>query len=291
MHNEVKRAAIRPDDRAFRWVQRVFMLLMALLMAGPLVMMITVSLQTMPEIYAAEFTLLPKDPQWGNYTAAMNNGNWPLYFKNSAIVSAITLVASLFINAMAGYVFARIQFRFRQALFMVVLIGMMIPPQVTLIPVFTMLRSFTLFGGRTGLVNTYWGLVLPYIAGSFGVFLCRQYYLTFPVELDDAARMDGCSRFQAFRHIYLPLSGPVFASLAVLKFAGTWNEYTWPLVVTSGERLKTVQLALTAFRNEGEIFWNQLMAATLVVEIPIYIVFLFAQKHFVKGLLMGSVKA
>lgn len=290
MHSRSVQAVPR-GDRAFRIAQGVFLLVTALVMAIPLVMMITVSLQTMPEIYASEFKLLPAAPQWHNYADAMRNGDWPLYFKNSAIVSAITLVASLFINAMAGYVFARIPFRFRQAVFLIVLIGMMIPPQVTLIPVFTMLRSFTLFGGRSGLVNTYWGLVLPYIAGSFGVFLCRQYYQTFPMEIDDAAHMDGSTRFQAFLHIYLPLSGPVFASLAVLKFAGTWNEYTWPLVVTSGERLKTVQLALTAFRNEGEIFWNQLMAATLVVEIPIYLVFLFAQKHFVQGLLMGSVKA
>lgn len=290
MYNH-RRQTLRSDDRVFRFVQGAFLLVTALVMAIPLVMMITVSLQTMPEIYASEFALIPSLPQWGNYSDAMHNGDWLLYFKNSAIVSAVTLVASLFINAMAGFVFARIPFRFRQPVFLIVLIGMMIPPQVTLIPVFTMLRSFTLFGGRSGLVNTYWGLVLPYIAGSFGVFLCRQYYQTFPIEIDDAAHMDGCSRFQAFVHIYLPLSGPVFASLAVLKFAGTWNEYTWPLVVTSGERLKTVQLALTAFRNEGEIFWNQLMAATLVVEIPIYLVFLFAQKHFVKGLLMGSVKA
>lgn len=290
MYNH-RRQTLRSGDRVFRFVQGAFLLVTALVMAIPLVMMITVSLQTMPEIYASEFALIPSLPQWGNYSDAMHNGDWLLYFKNSAIVSAVTLVASLFINAMAGFVFARIPFRFRQPVFLIVLIGMMIPPQVTLIPVFTMLRSFTLFGGRSGLVNTYWGLVLPYIAGSFGVFLCRQYYQTFPIEIDDAAHMDGCSRFQAFVHIYLPLSGPVFASLAVLKFAGTWNEYTWPLVVTSGERLKTVQLALTAFRNEGEIFWNQLMAATLVVEIPIYLVFLFAQKHFVKGLLMGSVKA
>ncbi len=291
MHSHPQTQAIHPGDRVFRAAQGVFLLVTALVMAIPLLMMITVSLQTMPEIYAPEFRLLPQTPQWGNYTAAMCNGNWPLYFLNSAIVSAITLVASLLINAMAGFVFARIPFRFRQTVFLVVLIGMMIPPQVTLIPVFTMLRSFTLFGGRTGLINTYWGLVLPYIAGSFGVFLCRQYYQTFPNEIDDAAHMDGCTRFRTFWHVYLPLSGPVFASLAVLKFAGTWNEYTWPLVVTSGERLKTVQIALTAFRNEGEIFWNQLMAATLIVEIPIYLVFLFAQKHFVKGLLMGSVKA
>ena len=103
--------------------------------------------------------------------------------------------------------------------------------------------------------------------------------------------IDGCGRFATFVRIYLPLSTPLFASLGVIKFTGTWNEYTWPLVATSGEKLKTVQLALTSFRDEGEIYWNLLMAATLVVSLPIYLVFLFAQKYFVSGLLAGSVKA
>ena len=139
-------------------------------------------------------------------------------------------------------------------------------------------------------MNTYAGLIIPYIAGSFGVFLCRQFYVGFPKELDDAARIDGCGRFGQFVRIYLPLSGPVLASLAVLKFTGTWNEYTWPLVMTSGDDMKTVQLALGTFRDEGEVFWNQLMAATLLSGVPIYILFFFAQKHFVSGLLAGSVK-
>ena len=112
----------------------------------------------------------------------------------------------------------------------------------------------------------------------------------FPQELDDAARIDGCGRFMQFIRIYLPLSGPVLASLSVLKFTGTWNEYTWPLVMNTTDSMKTVQLALSTFRDEGEIFWNQLMAATLVSGIPIYILFFFAQKHFVSGLLAGSVK-
>lgn len=103
--------------------------------------------------------------------------------------------------------------------------------------------------------------------------------------------MDGCGRFGTYLRVYLPLSGPVLASLGVLKFTGTWNEYTWPLVATSGDAMKTVQVALTGFRDEGEIYWNLLMAATLTASLPIYFVFFFAQKHFVSGLLAGSVKA
>ncbi|MBQ3079650.1 MAG: carbohydrate ABC transporter permease [Clostridia bacterium] len=280
------------SDIVFRILSRLFILVLALSVAFPLVMTISVSLQTMNEIYSADPVIIPNKLQFENYANAMASGNWPRYFINSAIVTFFTVVISLIINSMAGFVFARIPFKFRDVLFVMILLGMMIPTQVTLIPVFTLLRNINIFGGGdSGLINTYTGLVLPFIAGSFGVFLCRQFYVSFPKELDDAAMIDGCGRFSTYVRIYLPLSGPVLASLGVLKFTGTWNEYTWPLVATSGDEMKTVQVALTGFRDEGEIYWNLLMAATLIAGLPIYVVFFFAQKHFVSGLLAGSVKA
>ena len=142
----------------------------------------------------------------------------------------------------------------------------------------------------SGLINTYAGMILPFIAGSFGVFLCRQYYVGFPRELDDAATVDGCGRVRAFFRIYLPLSKPVLASLGVLKFTGTWNEYTWPLIMARSDSMKTVQVALTLFRNESEIRWNLMMAATIMISLAVYIVFGCAQKHFVNGILAGSIK-
>jgi len=199
---------------------------------------------------------------------------------------------------MAGYVFARISFRFSNVLFMTVLIGMMIPAQVTMIPVFIMLRNAPLLGGNdiigqggSGLYDTLPGLILPFIAGTFGVFLCRQYYLTIPKELDDAAAIDGCGRFSAYCRIYIPLSGPLFASLGVLKFAGSWNEYTWPLIMTRSESTRTVQLAMSLFRTESGVDWSRLMAAAVMVSLPIFIIFIATQKRFVAGLTAGSVKA
>ena len=279
-------------DRLFGILSGLFVALLAAGILFPLVMTLSVSLQTMNEIYAPEPVVIPQKLNFSNYARAMNSGDWALYFKNSFLITLITVAISLVINSMSGYVFARIPFRGRNTLFMLILLGMMVPTQVTLIPVFSLLRRINLLGnGSSGLINTYPGLILPYIAGSFGVFMCRQFYVSFPKELDDAAMIDGCSRFKTFLRIFVPLSGPLFASLGVIKFTGTWNEYTWPLVATSGEKLKTVQLALTSFRDEGEIYWNLLMAATLVVSLPIYVVFFFAQKHFVKGLLAGSVKS
>lgn len=267
--------------------------------AFPFLVMASVSLQSMDQVYAPELRMLPRPAQFENYPRALTNGDWGRYLLNSLYVSGMATAISLFINAMTGYAFARIEFPFRRALFVLVLAGMMIPPQVTLVPLFILMKQFPLLGGNdilgqggSGLVDTFAGLILPYAAGSFGVFLCRQFYVMFPKELDEAAKMDGCGRFHAFRSIYLPLSGPVLGALAVLKFTGSWNEYTWPLVMTNtgADRITTVQLALTRFRNEGEIFWNELMAATLVSSLVILIVFLLMQKHFVSGLMAGSVK-
>jgi len=284
-------------DRGFRLISHLFVLLLCVTMGFPFLMTLSVSLQTMSEVYSPDLILIPEVFQFHNYSEAMLMGNWATYFYNSLLVTIVTVVISLAINSMSGYVFARIPFRGREPLFMLILIGMMVPAQVTLIPVFLLIRSIPFFGGNNwlgqggvGLMNTHAGLVIPYIAGSFGVFLCRQFYMGFPKELDDAARIDGCGRFGQFLYIYLPLSGPVLASLSVLKFTGTWNEYTWPLVMTTRDNMKTVQLALATFRDEGEIFWNLLMAATLVSCIPIFILFFFTQKYFVSGLLAGSVK-
>lgn len=288
---------IHRENRSFTVARALIVLLLCVLMGFPLFLTFSVSLQTMPEIYSSSPVLWPSSPQWGNYAKAMQNGNWPRYLFNSAYVTIITVAISLCINATAGYAFARIPFKGRKTLFAIILVGMMIPPQVTMVPVFTMLRSVPFAGGNDafgqgglGLLNTYAGLIAPYIAGSFGVFLCRQYYLVFPSALDDAARIDGASRLRTFWSIYLPLSGPVLASLGVLKFTGTWNEYTWPLIMTHSDSMKTVQIALTMFRDEAEIRWNELMAATLVSSAAIYIVFIFTQKYFISGLLAGSVK-
>ncbi len=280
------------SDSVFRWCARIFVFILAASVAFPLIMTVSVSLQTMDDIYAQDPVIIPPRFMFENYKIALTSGDWTRYFINSAVVTLLTVAISLVINSMSGFVFARISFRGREKLFMLILLGMMIPTQVTLIPVFSLLRSVNIFGGgESGLINTYAGLILPYIAGSFGVFLCRQFYIAFPKELDDAAMIDGCGRFKTYTHVYLPLSAPVLASLGMLKFTGTWNEYTWPLVATSGDKMKTVQVALTGFRDEGEIYWNLLMAATLTAGLPIYIAFFFAQKQFVSGMLAGSVKA
>ena len=269
-----------------------------ILIGFPVLMMISVSFQDMSEIYRKELVFFPQKINFDNYISAMSQGNWGRYIFNSAFISTVSVFVSLFINSMAGFAFSRIPFKGRNFLFVLLLVGMMIPPQVTLIPIFHIIRGIPFAGGNnisgsggTGLLNTYTGLILPYIAGSFGVFLCRQYFDTFPKELDEAQAIDGCSRFKSFIHVYLPLSKPIFATLGIIKFIGTWNEYTWPLICTPfSDKMRTVQIALTYFRIDGITYYNQLMAATLITSLVVFIPFLFLQKYFTAGFMTGSIK-
>ncbi|TBL69286.1 carbohydrate ABC transporter permease [Paenibacillus thalictri] len=273
------------------------MFILSLVMLVPFGLMVLTSLKTMGEIQASQFIFIPEHISLTNYVQAMQRGDWSRYFFNSFFVTAITVIVSLLINSIAGYSFARLHFKGRDLLFLISLIGLMIPPQVTMIPVFLILKHVPLAGGNDwlgegglGWINSYMGLIAPYVAGSFGVFLFRQFYLNFPKDLDDAAKMDGLTAVKTYWHIYVPLSKPIFATLVALKATQSWNEYTWPLIVTNSETMRTVQLALTLFRDETQVQWNFLMAATTLIVLPLMIVFLFAQKHFIEGIVTSGIK-
>lgn len=269
-----------------------------LLFLMPLFLMILTSLKSLPEILSPKFKVFPEKWLFSNYAAAMKRGNWIRYLSNSLFVTCTTVFISLIINSLAGYSFARIPFKGRNTLFFFALIGMMAPSQVTMIPVFIILKNFPLVGGNnlfgsggTGLINTYAGLILPYIAGPFGVFLCRQFYINFPMAMDDAAKIDGCSRITAYARIYLPLSKPILATLAVLKATQTWNDYMWPLIMMNKESMMTAQVAVvTKFTSEVSIQWQLLMSATAIIILPLFILFLFTQKYFVEGIVTTGIK-
>lgn len=281
-----------------RGLTLLFLFVLCLIFLIPLFLMILTSLKSMPEIMASQFVWKPEQWLFSNYREAMEKGDWFVYFKNTFLVTVITVAISLVLNSMAGYSFARIPFRGRNTLFFFALTGMMVPQQITMIPVFINLKNFPLVGGNdilghggSGMINTYAGLILPYIAGAFGVFLCRQFYMNFPVSLDDAAKIDGCSRFMAYFRIYLPLSKPILATLAVLKASQTWNDYLWPLIMVNKDETMTVQLAVVAkFTTEYSIQWNLLMAATALIILPLLVLFVFTQKYFVEGIVTTGMK-
>lgn len=281
-----------------RGLTLLFLFVLCLIFLIPLFLMILTSLKSMPEIMASQFVWKPEQWLFSNYREAMEKGDWFVYFKNTFLVTVITVAISLVLNSMAGYGFARIPFCGRNTLFFFALTGMMVPQQITMIPVFINLKNFPLVGGNdilghggSGMINTYAGLILPYIVGAFGVFLCRQFYMNFPVSLDDAAKIDGCSRFMAYFRIYLPLSKPILATLAVLKASQTWNDYLWPLIMVNKDETMTVQLAVVAkFTTEYSIQWNLLMAATALIILPLLVLFIFTQKYFVEGIVTTGMK-
>ena len=263
----------------------------------PFLIMFFTSLKTSSEIAAPVFRLLPEKWLFSNYADAMKSSDWGRFFYNTFFVTVVATGISLVINSMAGYAFARLNFKGRDMLFMLALVGMMIPQQVTMLPNFVAMKYFPLAGGNnilgqggTGLINTYAGVVAPYIAGAFGVFLFRQFFLNFPKALDEAAKIDGLTRFGTFVRVYIPLSKAIFATLIVFKTTSTWNEYTWPLIITAKKDMWTVQLALSVFKEEFVTQWNYLMAATTLIMLPLLVLYIFMQKYFVEGIVTTGIK-
>lgn len=277
------------------WV--VLMSVLSIVMLIPIIMMFSTAFKTMDEIRTPVFQLIPNQISLDNFKAALSTGNWGIYFRNSLIITLVCVIASLLFNSIAGYAFARLEFRGKKPMFMLTLVGLMMPPQVTMLPTFLMMAKFPLVGGNdlfgnggTGLVNTFPGLIIPLVSGSFGIFLCKQFYENFPKSLDEAAEIDGASKWKTYFSIYLPNSKAILATLGLLKGVAVWNDYMWPLIMTNSDEMKTVQLALTMFKTDTTIQWNQLMAVTILVVAPLMILFLFAQKYFVQGIVTSGLK-
>ena len=207
------------------------------------------------------------------------------YFINSMIVALITTAGQVIISALAGYAFAKLDFKYKNMLFLLILITMVVPPQVNIVPLFFLMRELHL-------VNTYSALILPGLFGGFGVFFMRQYFLSMPKDITDASTIDGCNIFQTFFKIVLPLSLPAIVTLSVFTFVTTWNSFIWPLIITNTENMRTLPVGLAIFKGSyREItMWGDLMACSVICIIPVITVFLLSKKYFLSDLLAGSVK-
>ena len=267
----------------------------SLVMLIPIIMMFMTSFKTMAEIQSPVFHLLPERFSLDNYRDAMSTGEWIVYFKNSLVITLTAVVLSLLFNSIAGYAFARLRFRGARVMFLLLMVGLMMPPQVTMLPTFLIMAKFPLAGGNnllgtggTGLINTYAGLVIPLVSGSYGVFLCKQFYENFPRSLDEAAEIDGANKWRTYFTIYLPNSKAILATLGLLKAVSVWNDYMWPLIMTNSENMRTVQLALTMFKTDSGIMW--MMAGSVLVALPMFVLFLCAQKYFIQGIVTSGLK-
>ena len=283
-----------------KWTKGIWLVCMggvSFIMILPIVMMISTSFKTTGEINSAVFHFLPGTFDFNNYKEALYTGNWSVYFRNSLVITITSIAFSLLFNSIAGYAFARLQFRGSKILFTLLLVGLMMPPQVTMLPTFLIMAKFPLAGGNnlmgfggSGLMITLPGIIIPLVSGSFGIFLCKQFYENFPRSLDEAAMIDGASKWRTYFSIYIPNSKVILATLALLKGSAVWNDYLWPLVMTNSESMRTVQLALTMFRDETTVRWGPMMAAATLISVPMIILFLCAQKYFVQGIVSTGLK-
>lgn len=244
----------------------------------PYIWMVSTSLKGPGEIFAYPPIWIPRAWRFQNYVEAWNAAPFGRYFFNSAFVALAVTVGQLVTCSLAAFAFARIEFKGKNVMFALFLSTTMISTQVTLVPSYLVLKNLHW-------LDTYQALIVPFLANGFGVFMIRQYFMTIPRELEDAAKLDGCGRLRFLWQILLPLSKPVVASQALFAFMGNWNSYLWPLIVTTSEHMRTLQIGLRYFvSQEGGTQWGSFMAATVFVSFPIVVFYLFVQKSFVGGI-------
>lgn len=266
-----------------RSFQYLVLIAAAVVIAFPFVWMVLTSFKPENEIVHFPPALLPSRLILDSYIDVWSRIPFLAFFKNSVIFSLSVTMISLLFDSMAGYAFARLSFRGRDRLFLLVLVALMIPVQVTMIPLFIMLSHF-------GWLNTFLGLIVPRATNAFGIFMLRQFFVGLPKELDEAARIDGCSEFRLYWQIILPLAKPAIASLALFHLMYNWNDLLWPLIITSTEDMRTLPGGLALFMGQHVVEYGILTAGAAIATAPLVIAFLFAQKYFIQGVAFTGLK-
>jgi multiple sugar transport system permease protein len=255
----------------------------AVVMVIPLAWMLVTSLQTLEETRHYPPTLMPTSLELHNYTDVLQQAPFARWFVNTLVVTVIVVLGNLVFCSLAGYAFARIRFVGREFVFVLILATLMVPFQVVIIPTFLIVKTF-------GLIDTLGALILPNLASAFGIFMLRQFFRTLPIELEEAARIDGASRLGILLKIVLPLSGPALATLAVIMFMWTWNDFLWPLITIYSPTNMTLQLGLATFQGAHQTNTNLLMAANVMSMLPVLLLFFLAQRYFVRGIATTGLK-
>ncbi|NOZ28113.1 MAG: carbohydrate ABC transporter permease [Chloroflexi bacterium] len=262
----------------------VILIAVSIIIGLPFFWMVTTALKSSNEVYIFPPIWLPKTLRWDNFVTAWQAAPFGRFYLNSIIITVSGVVLEVLIATLSAYAFARIEFPFRDALFMVVLAAMMIPAQLALVPNYVTLKHL-------GWINSYPGIVVPHISSVFGAFLLRQAFLSMSAEIFDAAKIDGASHLRTLFYVALPMARPVVATLALYLFIAKWNEYLWPLIITNTQNMRPLPVGLVMVRNaEYQIGPEHLMAASLFVLIPVLLVFFLAQKQLIEGIAVGAVK-
>ena len=302
-----------PRRRRFRWkwshfIAYVILVPGAILFAAPLVWLISGSFQPVGDLFSYPPHWIPQNTTLEGYKAFFGHGSTATaraaapdgvgrWFLNSTFVTVMTTTCQVFFNALAAYVFAKRRFPGRDVIFIAFLATMMVPANVTLIPNYLVIKHIPFVGGNDwfglgghGLLDSYYGLILPNAVAAFGIFFLRQYMLSIPDELLDSARIDGASEWKIFWKIIIPLSRPALAAMAIFTFTYVWEDFLWPLIVISSPDHYTAPLGLALFVTKNRTSWDMLLAGSVIATIPMIIVFLVFQRHLIKGLTVGAVK-
>lgn len=256
-------------------------ILLGLLTVFPLLWMVGGSFKTAAEVNSA--ALVPAEPTLDNYRYVFTQVPFLRYMLNSLVVSATVTVLALWFHSMAAYALARLRFRGRDTIFLLIFSTLLVSLPVVLIPTFVVVRSL-------GLLDSYAGLVVPAIFNAFGIFLLRQFYVALPAELEEAALVDGASYWRIYRSVILPLSRPVLSALAVFFFLANWNSFVWPLTITSDPELRVVQLGIATFQQQYAGDWNYVLAAATVAALPTLLMFFFFQRQIVESIKSSGFK-
>ena len=273
-------------DRSTLRTAAAYALLVAVgaLLLAPFAWLLSTALKAeSADLFAYPPQWIPNPVVWGNFTKAWEILPFELYIFNTFFIAIATVLINLLLSSLAGYALARMRFPGRQAILYTVLATTMVPFQVLLIPLFIV----TL---KLGLVDSYAGVILPVAVNAFGIFLLRQAFTTIPVDIEDAARIDGCNDLQIYARIMLPLVKPALATLAAFTFVAQWNDFLWPLVVLKNRDLYTLQLGLASLQGVFGVNWRYISAASVISLIPTVLFFLFTQRFFTRGLTSGAVK-
>ncbi len=266
-----------------RIVRTLGVLVLGVVLAGPFVWMAVTSIKGTEEIFAVPPSLIPSDPQWSNFVDVWRQIPFATYAINSLLVAGGSVVLMVVLSAAAAYPLARMRFRGRTFILGALLASLLIPEQILFVPLFSLVMQF-------GLLNTLPGIVVPFAVNAFGILYLRQYYLTIPRELDDAAALDGCSPLRYWWSILLPLSRPALGSLAVLTFVSSWNNLLWPLIVARDASAMTLPVGLTGLTTAFSANFRLVAAGAVLSLIPALLVYVVGQKALVEGLTRGGVK-
>jgi multiple sugar transport system permease protein len=262
-------------------VLHLILLAGSVIMLLPFAWMLSTSLKTPKEIFAYPPIWIPSVLAWENYTRTVTIMPFGRFYLNSLVVAIAITVLQILIASLGAFAFARLRFWGRNGLFLLYLATLMIPFHVMLIPNFIMMRLL-------GWYDTYQALILPPAFSAFSTFLLRQYFLGLPLDLDEAARIDGASSLRIWWQIVMPLSGPVIAALAIFVFLNAWNDFLWPLVITNSLEMRTLPVGLTAFQGQFKVEWHLLMAGAVIAMVPVLTVYILAQKWFIEGITLSG---